>query len=172
MPDMREPDSRCTQTPARLVNLLGHHGHLTFFPTCFDDLRCWLIKLPTLKFVCLSGIICMAHLVQAVQTLKLSLAAVAIVRRMLFILVLLKSSLGLKNGLAVIARIPVLTLFVSSSEPPVVRGPAGPTPTTFDLIVVVGAIIQVVSHAVGSEGAATALRHLSFEGGIVSKCMI
>ena len=54
----------------------------------------------------------------------------------------------------------MLPLLVLQTEFPIVSGPAGETPAAFDLIGVVGAVVEMIADPVVGEGAATALRHL------------
>lgn len=78
---------------------------------------------------------------------------------MFFVLVVLQLCLATEDAIAGVTREPVLVLLVLQSDFPIVRGPAGETPAAFDLIRVVGAVVEMIPYAVVGEGAATALRH-------------
>ncbi len=79
---------------------------------------------------------------------------------MLFVLVVLQLVFAAKDAFADVTGCPVLPLLVLQTEFPIVSGPAGETPTAFDLIGVVGAVVEMIADPIVSEGAATALRHL------------
>ena len=142
----------------RLVNLLGHHGHLTFFPAWTEDFRCCIKTVSELEHL-VQVMIRYSHHVKVVEILKFPLAAVAVIGRMLFVLVLLHLVLAAEDAIAGVTGCPMLPLLVLQTEFPIMSGPAGETPAAFDLIRVVGAVIEMVADSVVGEGAATALRH-------------
>ena len=101
-----------------------------------------------------------SHHIKVVEILKLPLAAVAVIGRMLFVLVVGQLCLAAEDAIAGVTGCPVLPLLVLQTEFPIVSGPAGETPAAFDLIGVVGAVVEMVADPIVGEGAATALRHL------------
>ena len=130
IPEVQFPDSRCRQTPVRLVNLLVHQGHLTFFPTCTDDLRClWRSRLLQRSSV-ESG----EYLVEVVQILERSLAAVAVVWGMLFVNVFLEPIFGAENRVTVLTLMPVIFLLVFQAKLALVGWPSGEAPAAFNLV--------------------------------------
>ena len=99
------------------------------------------------------------HHIKVVETLKPPLAAVAVIGRMLLVLVVLQLVLTAEDAIAGVTGCPVLPLLVLQTEFPIVSGPAGETPAAFDLIGVVGAVVEMIADPVVGEGAATTLRH-------------
>lgn len=100
------------------------------------------------------------HLIQVIQVPKPPLAPIAVIWRMLFIPVVLKSFLGLKDERTIIAAVPMLSLLVFQAKLSVVSWPSSETPAAFDFISMAGTVIEVVADGViGIKGAATALIH-------------
>lgn len=97
--------------------------------------------------------------IQVVRALEASLAAIAVVGRVFFILVLVKCCLRTEDVSAAVAGEPVLALFVCETFFPSMDGPSSKAPTAFDLVLVVGAVVEMVADAVISKAATTAFRH-------------
>ena len=53
----------------------------------------------------------------------------------------------------------MLLFFVLYAELSIMSGPAGETPAAFNLVRMVGAVVEMITDTIGSERAATALRH-------------
>ena len=73
--------------------------------------------------------------------------------------VFLESIFGLEYRIAVVTGVPMFGLFMLQTELPRVCGPSSIAPTAFDLVGVVCTVVEVITHAIGGEGTATALRH-------------
>lgn len=97
--------------------------------------------------------------VQVVQVREASFAAVAVVGRVFFILMLVKCCLRTEDVGAAVAGEPVLALFVCEACFSSMGGPSSKAPTAFDLVLVVGAVVEMVADAVLSKAATTAFRH-------------
>lgn len=78
---------------------------------------------------------------------------------MCLVLMLFKFLLGLEDVLAVRARVPMLALLVLETKLSGMCTPTSVTPSALDLISMLGAMIEVVAHAIGSEITTTAFRH-------------
>ena len=74
------------------------------------------------------------YLVEVVQTLERSLAAVAVVGGMLFVNVFLEPIFGAENRVAVLALISVILLLVFQAKLALVGGPSSVAPAAFNLV--------------------------------------
>lgn len=87
-------------------------------------------------------------LLQVVETLELSLASITVICRMLVVFVLLQSILVAENALADLASEPMFALLMAETEFPIMGRPTSVAPATFDLIGVIGAVVEMVANAV------------------------
>ncbi|KAL8987176.1 MAG: hypothetical protein Q9177_003594 [Variospora cf. flavescens] len=97
--------------------------------------------------------------IQIVQVLEASLAAITVVGRVFFILVILEFPFGFEDVGAAIACEPVLALFMCKACLATMGRPSSVAPMAFDLVCVVSAVVEVIADAVGSKIAAATFRH-------------
>ena len=101
----------------------------------------------------------MDYLIQIVRIPEGSLAAVAVIGRVLVVNVFPKPVFVLEYAIAVVTFIPVIALLVLQAEPAVVAGPSCTAPSAFDFIGVGVAVVEVLAEAVGIKEPATAFGH-------------
>lgn len=78
---------------------------------------------------------------------------------MLVVLVFLELLGSREDALAVTACIPMLSLLMLQTLPPSVSRPSSKAPATFYLISMIAAVVQMISHPILGEVAATARWH-------------
>jgi len=98
-------------------------------------------------------------LIQVIGVLELPLAAITVIGRMCLILMLFEFLLGFEDTLAVLARVPMLALLVLKTKLSGMCRPTSVTPSALDLIIMLGAVIEVVAHAIGIEITTAAFGH-------------
>jgi len=100
------------------------------------------------------------NLVEIIRVLETTLAAIAIIRGMLLINVLLERLSGVEAPSAVFAVGPMLVLFMLQACSAGVGGPAGVAPATFNLVSVSVAVVEMVTDTIRIKVAATTPDHL------------
>ena len=98
-----------------------------------------------------TGMAMMTDLIEAVCILEAALAAVAVIRRVGFVNVVVQSLLIFENESAVLrgrALEPVHGFFVFAAVPCSVGRPSLRTPVAFNLVGMVGGIVEMISNAV------------------------
>ena len=104
-----------------------------------------------------------SNLIQVVEILKSLFTPITVIRRMLFLAMVLQTFFSRKDERTVIAFVPMISLLMLQAEPPIMGRPPLKTPATFDLVSVTGTVIEVITDGViRVEVSATALMHRSF----------
>lgn len=100
------------------------------------------------------------NLVQIVQVHELPFTAIAVIRRMCIVNVILEIVVIPEYAVAIIARKPMLALLVSQTGLSGMGRPACEAPATFYFVGVLRGIVEVVPHAIEVEGSSAAGGHV------------